>query len=108
MAQHSLPHVTQPILSKYRSPRPSNELVIEENASFWCSLFSKSPVQGLSLCKCERTEEGHCEMVMRWVEEFYDWRNDSKFVKAYQNYTRRNIELFLSESEIVSRLEKKL
>lgn len=26
---HSLPHITQPILAKYRIPRPANELIIE-------------------------------------------------------------------------------
>ena len=26
---HSLPHITQPILAKYRIPRPTNELIIE-------------------------------------------------------------------------------
>lgn len=35
---------------------------------------------------------------MKWIDEFYDWKNDPKFVKAYTNYTRRNIEIFLSES----------
>lgn len=64
---HSLPHITQPILAKYRIARPSNELVIEETSSFWCKLFSISSREKMSLCRCERTEEGHCEMVMRWI-----------------------------------------
>jgi hypothetical protein len=94
---HSLPHITQPILAKYRISRPANELVIEETSSFWCRLFSISSREKVSLCRCERSEEGHCEMVMRWIEECYDWKKDSKFVKAYQNYTKRNIEVFLSD-----------
>ena len=36
-------------------------------------------------------------MVMNWVGEYYDWKNDPKFTKAYNNYTRRNIELFVTE-----------
>lgn len=105
---HSLPHITQPILAKYRRPRVGDPLVIEESSGFWCSLFSMESRERVSLCKCERTEEGHCEMVMRWVEEYYDWQKDRKFVKAYQNYSRRNIEVFLGEKELGSRLDKKL
>lgn len=105
---HSLPHVTQPILAKYRLPRPPNQLVLEEASSFWCSLFTISSPPALSLCKCERTEEGHCELVLRWVGEYYDWQKDPKFSKAYQTYTRRSIEVFLSDRELEGRLEKKL
>ena len=108
LIQHSLPHITQPILSKYRIPKPANQLIIEESTSFWCSLFGKSHSQNLALCRCQRTEENYCELVMKWIDEFYDWKNDPKFVKAYTNYTRRNIEIFLSESQIVNRLQKKL
>lgn len=57
---HSLPHITQPILAKYRVSRPPNELIIEEDSGFWCKIFSFSTSTGMSLCKCERTEEGHC------------------------------------------------
>ena len=60
-------------------------------------LFNIGGSTSLSLCKCERNEEGYCEMVMRWVGEYYDWKNDPKFTKAYNNYTRRNIELFVNE-----------
>lgn len=105
---HSLPHVTQPILAKYRLPRPSSELVLEETSSFWCSLFASSRPQALGLCKCERAEEGHCELVVKWVGEYYDWQRDPKFSKAYQGYSRRSIEVFLSDRELGSRLEKKL
>ena len=52
-SQHSLPHITQPILTKYRNARPYNELIVEETTSFWCSLFGKSEApQSLSMCKC--------------------------------------------------------
>lgn len=105
---HSLPHVTQPILAKYRLPRPANELIIEEASSFWCRLFAVTSQPALSLCKCERTEEGHCELVLKWINEYYDWKHDPKFSKAYQGYTRRSIEVFLSERELANRMEKKL
>ena len=36
-------------------------------------------------------------MVMNWIGEYYDWKNYPKFTKAYNNYTRRNIELFVTE-----------
>ena len=45
---------------------------------------------------------------MRWICEYYDWKGDPKFVKAYQNYTKKNIELFVTEGELKSRLKKKL
>jgi hypothetical protein len=47
-------------------------------------------------------------MVIKWINDYYDWKKDPKFVKAYQNYTRRNIEIFLTEKELSNRLEKKL
>lgn len=105
---HSLPHITQPILAKYRIPRPANELIIEETSSFWCTLLSITNQTALSLCKCERTEDGQCELVIKWINEYYDWKNDPKFTKAYQTYTRRNIELFLTDRELTNRMEKKL
>ena len=105
---HSLPHVTQPILAKYRLPHPPNELIIEEASSLWCRLFAISSAPALSLCKCERTEDNHCELVLKWINEYYDWKGDPKFAKAYQTYTRRSIEVFLSERELDNRLEKKL
>lgn len=37
-------------------------------------------------------------MVMKWIAEFYDWKGDIKFVKAYHNYTRRNIVLFVTDN----------
>jgi len=43
-------------------------------------------------------------MVLKWINEYYDWKNDSKFVKAYQNYTKRNIEIFLTDKELCNRL----
>ena len=45
---------------------------------------------------------------MKWIEEYYDWKGDPKFTRAYNNYTRRNIELFLGDGELRSRLDKKL
>jgi len=47
-------------------------------------------------------------MIMRWINEFYDWKGDLKFVKAYQSYTRRNIDIFLTDAELGNRLDKKL
>ncbi len=43
-------------------------------------------------------------MVLKWINQYYDWKNDSKFVKAYQNYTKRNIEIFLIDKELSNRL----
>jgi hypothetical protein len=96
--QHSLPPITQPLLAKYRLNREPNKLVIEESQSFWCKFFGGENEHSLSLCKCERTEDGLCSLVMGWVAEYYDWQTDPKFGKAYHNYTRRNIEIFLSDS----------
>ena len=90
---HSLPHVTQPILTKYRMLKPGNDLIIEEQSGFWCTIFTekKSQVNQMSLCRCERTEDNLCELVIKWISEHYDWKNDPKFVKAYQSYTKRGI-----------------
>ena len=88
---HSLPHITQPLLSKYRQIKKGNELVIEEQSGFLCSIFGNTNGHRMTLCKCERTEDGHCELVMRWINEYYNWKEDPKFVKAYQSYNRRNI-----------------
>jgi hypothetical protein len=74
----------------------------------WCKIFGSSDNNGISLCKCQRIEEGYCELVMNWINDYYDWKNDKKFIKVYQNYTRRNIELFLTDNEILNRLDKKL
>ena len=45
---------------------------------------------------------------MKWIGEYYDWKSDPKFVKAYQSYTKRNIEIFVTEDELKSRLRKKV
>jgi len=39
-------------------------------------------------------------MVIKWVNEYYDWKGDAKFVKAYHSYSRRNIEVFLSDGDL--------
>ena len=41
---------------------------------------------------------------MKWINDYYDWKKDSRFAKAYRSYSRRNIELFLSDSDIRRRL----
>ena len=98
MNRHLLPPISQPILSTYRMSKPGSDLIIEENQSLWCSVFGGSGKSQLNLCRCERTGEGYCELVMGWIEEYYDWRGDRKFSKTYRSYTRRNMDLFLTDS----------
>lgn len=50
---HSLPHITQPILTKYRFPRQGADYIIEEQSGFWCTIFGdNNRPQGITLCKC--------------------------------------------------------
>ena len=45
---------------------------------------------------------------MRWIEDNYDWKGDSRFSRAYHTYTRRGIEVFLTDQELTHRLDRKL
>ena len=49
---HSLPNITQPILSRYRNPRPCSPLLIEESSSLWCSIFGSGREGKSALCPC--------------------------------------------------------
>ena len=44
----------------------------------------------IKYCTCDKDEEGHCKLMMSWIEEFYDWKTDNKFLQTYQHYCRKS------------------